>query len=412
MDMIIKYSKLNGDVLAQPSKSDAHRKIICACLATGKSIVDNIVLSKDIIATIEGMRQSGAKIDIAKNELTNRNTLSIDTINRKIDENRIINCNESGSTLRFLSLIYAAFGGKTTFLGEGRLPLRPMDEVFKIYDQDKIDYTKGTLSLPFTINGSLKGGRYNIHSNVSSQYLSGLLMALALVPLRNKIYIKGDFESKGYVDLTVDVMSQFGINVDFSDGNYIIDNQRYTEANVVVEGDWSNCGYFYVMNMLGSNIVVNGVNLKTYQPDSIILKYLYEIQNEENTVIDVSGCPDIAPALAVYACVAKGTTKLINARRLRKKESDRLDAISTNLQALRVRVIEKENEITIFGDNKIKHGVINSYNDHRIAMAFACLAPVVMERLVIKNTECINKSYPDFFKDMIRLGGDISEYKF
>ncbi|MBN2851345.1 MAG: 3-phosphoshikimate 1-carboxyvinyltransferase [Clostridia bacterium] len=412
MDMIVKYSKLNGEVLAQPSKSDAHRKIICACLAEGESIIDNIVLSQDIIATIEGMRQSGAKIRLDNNPLTNRYTLSIDTRNRKMEEKRIINCKESGSTLRFLTMIYASLGGETTFLGEGRLPLRPMEEAYRIFEQDKIEVIKGELNLPLTIKGNLKGGIYRIKADVSSQFLSGLLMALPMVPERNKVYIEGKFESKGYVDLTIDVMREFGVNVSEFDNGFLIDNQQYVPSSVIVEGDWSNCGYFYVMNMLGSNIIVNGLNLKTYQPDSIILKHLYEIQSNEHSVIDVSGCPDLAPALAVYAACAKGTTKLINAERLRKKESDRLDAISTNLQALRVPVREKQNEITIYGENKIKHGVINSYNDHRIAMAFSCLAPVVMDQIVIKNVECIDKSYPDFYKDMIKLGGDINEYKF
>jgi len=411
MDTIIKYSKLSGELLAQPSKSDAHRKIICACLANGKSVVDNIVLSQDILATIEGMRPTGAKIQLEKN-IHDRYTLNIDTTNRKIDNKRIINCKESGSTLRFLSLIYAAFGGETTFIGEGRLPLRPMDEAFRIYQQDNISLTKGDISLPFTIKGNLQGGIYKINANVSSQFLSGLLMALPLVPNKNKIYVNGKIESKGYVDMTIDVMKQFNVNVDSTDKGYIVNNQDYQPSEVSIEGDWSNCGYFYVMNMLGGNISLKGLDFKTYQPDSIILKYLYEIQNTKHTVIDVSGCPDLAPALAVFACVSQGTTKLINAKRLRKKESDRLTAIATNLQALRVDVIEKEDEITIYGENKIRHGVINSYNDHRIAMAFSSLAPVIRDQIVIKNTQCINKSYPDFYKDLIKLGGDIHEYKF
>lgn len=412
MDMIVKYSKLNGEVLAQPSKSDAHRKIICACLSEGESIVDNIVLSQDIIATIEGMRLTGARIRLENKPMTNRYTLMIDTRNRRMDDKRLINCKESGSTLRFLTMIYAALGGETTFVGEGRLPLRPMDEAFRVFEQDKIEVIKGDLNLPLTIRGNLKGGIYHINADVSSQFLSGLLMALPMVPERNKVYIDSRFESKGYVELTIDVMREFGVHVNEFDNGFLIDNQQYTPSNTIVEGDWSNCGYFYVMNMLGSNIIVNGLNLKTYQPDSIILKHLYEIQSEQHSVIDVSECPDLAPALAVYGACAKGTTKLINAGRLRKKESDRLDAISTNLQALRVHVIEKQNEITIYGENKIKHGVINSYNDHRIAMAFSCLAPVVMDQIVIKNVDCIDKSYPDFFKDMISLGGDINEYRF
>jgi len=410
MDMIIRRSKISGNIVAPPSKSDAHRKIICACLANGESKVDNIVLSQDIVATIEGMRQSGAKIKIEQNSNTNRNTLYIDTKHRNTKESRIINCKESGSTLRFLSMIYAALGGKTTFVGEGRLPLRPMNEAYLIYEKDKIKLSKGELSLPFTIEGQLEGGMYKVHSNISSQFLSGLLMALPLVPYRNKIIIEGKFESKGYVDLTIDVMRQFGINVSEEDGNFIIDNQEYVQNNVIVEGDWSNSGYYYVMNMLGSDIVINGLELKTYQPDSIIIKYLLQIKEEENTIIDVSECPDIAPALAVYGCIAKGTTKLINAGRLRKKESDRLEAISINLKRLNVKVIEQENEITIFGGNKIYEGIIDSYNDHRIAMAFSCLAPVIIDKLVIKNAECINKSYPNFYEDLIKLGGNINEY--
>ncbi len=411
MDMKISYSKLSGEILAQPSKSDAHRKIICACLAEGISIIDNVVLSQDIIATIEGMRQSEAKISLAKSAYEGRYVLTVDTRKRNIENKRIINCHESGSTLRFLTMVFAALGGETTFIGEGKLPMRPLDETYKIFTQDKIEFNHLEYNLPLTINGVLKGGVYRIKSDVSSQYISGLLMALPLVPGKHQIIVTGNFESKGYVDMTIDVMRQFGVEVKQTIDGYIIDNQIYEPTNVIIEGDWSNCGYFYVMNMLGSNITVKGLNLKTFQPDSNIIKYLYEIQKEENTVIDVSGCPDIAPALAVYAAVAKGKTTLINAQRLRKKESDRLKAISTNLQSLRVHVIEKKSEITIVGNHKIKHGVVHSYNDHRIAMAFSSLAPVVMEQLIIKNAECINKSYPDFYHDLQSLGGQINEYQ-
>ncbi len=410
MDMKISYSKLSGEILAQPSKSDAHRKIICACLAEGISIIDNVVLSKDIVATIEGMKQSGATISLAKSAYLGRYVLTIDTKRRKTEDKRIINCHESGSTLRFLTMVFAALGGETTFIGEGRLPMRPLDETYKIYKQDNIVYSNGEYNLPLTIKGDLKGGIYRIKSDVSSQYLSGLLMALPLIPGKHQIIINGNFESKGYVDMTIDVMGQFGVKVEKTLNGYSIDNQYYQATNAIIEGDWSNCGYFYVMNMLGSNITVKGLNLKTFQPDSNIIKYLYQIKQEEETIIDVSGCPDIAPALAVYAAIAKGKTTLINAQRLRKKESDRLQAISTNLQSLRVHVIEKKSEITIIGNHKIKHGVVNSYNDHRIAMAFSSLAPVIMEQIVIKNADCINKSYPEFYHDLQSLGGQISEY--
>lgn len=410
MDLLLKHSKINGNIFAQPSKSDTHRKIICATCATGLSTIDNVVLSKDILATIEGARALGARIRLEEN-IQKRNTLYIDTTKRVIDDKRIINCNESGSTLRFFAIIAAAFGGETTFLGKGMLPKRPIDEILRIYKQDEIIFEKNEDSLPLKIDGFLKGGNYLIRSDVSSQFLSGLLMALPLSGVDSTIEIVGDFNSKGYVDMTVDNMKQFGVNVRFEKDTFYIPASQYTPNNLMVEGDWSNCAYFYVMNMLGADVSVQGLDIRTYQPDSGVLRLLYEIENEENTIIDVSGCPDLAPALAVAGCMAKGTTKLINAHRLRKKECDRLEAITKNLQSLRVKVEEKVDSILIYGNNDIKHGVINTFNDHRIAMAFASLITVVEDYILIKDAECVNKSYPTFFSDLYSIGGDISEYK-
>ena len=425
-DLKVYPSKLEGSIKVPPSKSMAHRAIICASLSDGKSKIDNIDYSDDIIATIEGMKALGANI-IKKGDSLEVEGIYSSSLNR--NEERIIDCNESGSTLRFLVPISLLIPGKSKFVGRGNLGKRPLKTYYEIFDKQGIKYSYENEKLNLDIEGNLKGGKFYVEGNVSSQFITGLLFTLPLLKEDSKIVITTEMESKGYIDLTLSAMKEFGIDIINNDYREFIikGNQKYTSRDYRVEGDYSQGAFFLCANALGNDIEVKDLSLKSLQGDKEVVDILermgVEFINSENgirskvkneinsTIIDGSQCPDIIPVLAATAALAKGRTEIINASRLRIKECDRLAAVNSELSKLGVNVVENEDGLIIDGIDSLDGGIeVWSHKDHRIAMTLAIIATRCKNPIIIKDYECIAKSYPNFFEDYKMLGGKVDEW--
>ena len=421
MDITVLPSHLRGHIAVPPSKSAAHRAIIAAALAKGRSVIENVDLSSDISATIGACQSLGAFVRMRNTE--KYHTLEIDG-GLQIAGSAQIDCAESGSTLRFFIPIACAHPGEKTFDGHGRLPERPIDAYFQIFESEGISYTHPNgKNLPLTVSGMLGGGEYIVDGSVSSQYITGLLFALPLLHADSHLRVVNSFESQGYVDLTVSILEQFGIHMTSRDSCYDIrGNQVYLPQRHVVEGDFSQAAFFIAGGALSGPVVIAGLNPDSLQPDRVIIdivrrmgadiRWLEDGLHVEKSAlhgidIDMSQCPDLVPPLAVAAAGATGITRITGAGRLRIKESDRLSAISRNLNTLGIRTEESADGLTIHG-GRIQQGTIDSYNDHRIVMAFSIAALGSENGLHIKEAECINKSYPGFFKDLAALGGNIA----
>ena len=425
-DLKINPSKLKGEVKIPPSKSMAHRAIICAALSDGLCIIENIDYSDDIIATIDAMNSLGAKIVKHKDYIE---VIGAYGSNEKAKETRVIDCNESGSTLRFLVPISLLFKGSSKFIGRGNLGKRPLTTYYNIFERQGIEYSYEEGNLNLVINGELKPGTFEVEGNVSSQFITGLLFTLPLLKEGSKIIITTEMESKGYIDLTLRAMSDFGVEI--INNNYrefiIKGNQKYNARNYRVEGDYSQAAFFLCADSLGNDVLCKDLDLTSLQGDKEVIDILERMNvvfnandigvrgttNGEltSTIIDGSQCPDIIPVLTAVAALTKGTTEIINAGRLRIKECDRLAAVTSELNKLGAKIIEKEEGLVVTGVEKLKGGVeVWSHKDHRIAMTLAIASTRCEEPIVIKDYECIAKSYPNFFEDFKVLGGNVHEW--
>lgn len=425
-DLKINPSKLKGEVKIPPSKSMAHRAIICAALSDGLCIIENIDYSDDIIATIDAMNSLGAKIVKHKDYIE---VIGAYGSNEKAKETRVIDCNESGSTLRFLVPISLLFKGSSKFIGRGNLGKRPLTTYYNIFERQGIEYSYEEGNLNLVINGELKPGTFEVEGNVSSQFITGLLFTLPLLKEGSKIIITTEMESKGYIDLTLRAMSDFGVEI--INNNYrefiIKGNQKYNAKNYRVEGDYSQAAFFLCADSLGNEVLCKDLDLNSLQGDKEVIDILERMNvvfnandigvkgttNGEltSTVIDGSQCPDIIPVLTSVAALTKGTTEIINAGRLRIKECDRLAAVTSELNKLGAKIIEKEDGLVVTGVEKLQGGVeVWSHKDHRIAMTLAIASTRCEKPIVIKDYECIAKSYPNFFEDFKALGGNVHEW--
>ena len=425
-DLKIIPSKLKGSVKIPPSKSMAHRAIICAALSDGICRIDNIDYSDDIIATINAMNSLGATIEKYDDYIE---VVGIYKNINKIKRNRIIDCNESGSTLRFLVPISLLFKGSNKFIGKGNLGKRPLTTYYNIFNNQGIKYSYEENNLNLVVDGELKPGVFEVEGNISSQFITGLLFALPLLNGDSKIIITKEMESKGYIDLTLKAISDFGIEI--INNNYsefiIKGNQKYNARNYRVEGDYSQAAFFLCADGLGNNVVCRDLDLNSLQGDKEIIDILErmnvvfntneiglsgEVSGELiSTVIDGSQCPDIIPVLSAVSALSKGTTEIINAGRLRIKECDRLSAVTSELKKLGAQIIEKEDGLVITGVEKLQGGVeVWSHKDHRIAMTLAIASTMCKKPIIIKDYECVAKSYPSFFEDFKALGGNIHEW--
>ncbi|MGL4763007.1 MAG: 3-phosphoshikimate 1-carboxyvinyltransferase [Sarcina sp.] len=420
----IKAKKIEGTVAVPPSKSMAHRAVICAALARGKSIISNIDLSDDIIATMSAMESLGASIE----DLGNK-SFAVDgskTFENK-EEDIVIDCNESGSTLRFIVPIAIAKENKVKFVGRGNLGKRPLDIFYEIFDRQGINYSYEEGVLNLDINGELEGEVFNVAGNVSSQFISGLMFTLPLLEEDSKIVITTELESKGYLDLTLSMLKSFGIEVINKDYKEFIikGKQEYKAFDYEVEGDYSQAAFYLSAGAIGNNVAIKNLDLYSLQGDKEVIEILENlgsrlvIENkaisikrcaDEATIIDAKGCPDVIPVVTVVAALTKGTTKIINAGRLRIKECDRLHAITTQLNKLGANITELEDGLIINGVETLKGGEVSSYDDHRIAMSMAIASTRCEGDLILENPACVSKSYPNFWEDFKMLGGDFDEW--
>lgn len=418
MDVRIKPRKLHGKVKAISSKSYLHRYLICAAFSDRPSKIHFNGCAEDIDATISCLSALGVKID-----KKNYNCFLI-TPPKNIRSDIIINCKESGSTLRFMLPIIAALGISARIVGEGRLVERPILPLIKELSKHGINFSDNRL--PFHMSGRLKGDYYEMSGDVSSQFISGLLLAAPLRMKEMEINITSNLESKGYVEITIDVMKKFGISVvDGQASNFVVNpSEGYTTyGDVIVEGDWSNAAVWLAAGAISDGIVTcHGLNPNSKQPDKKVLEKLMEYgayissNNESVSVtgldnryieIDASECPDLVPILATIASVAKGKTKIFNARRLKLKESDRLKSTCAMLINLGADVTLSEDTLEINGRKELSGGTTESFGDHRIVMAAAIAACACKNDVTIRDVEAINKSYPNFFDDYVNLGGNI-----
>ena len=391
MDIIISPKKLSGTVNAVSSKSDAHRKIIAAALSDKETQIIMNNFSDDIDATLDAIKNLGG--DFIKNE----NGVVVKPISKTPKKVSLDFC-ESGSTARFLLPITAALCENAEFSGRGRLPGRPFADLTNAMRKNGVEVSSD--NLPIKTSGKLKSGVFEIRGDVSSQYITGLLFALLNVDGESKIHLTSELLSAPYVDMTLDTLKAFGAKIEVLENEYLVKPQKLiSPETVAVEGDWSQAAFWVVANKICGNIEISGMNENSRQGDKKITEIL------DDTEIDATHIPDLVPILTVLAASRVGTTRIYGAERLRIKESDRLFAMTKCINDLGGCAKETEDGIIIEGTGKLSGGVVDSFSDHRIAMATAVASLICENEVKIMNAECVKKSYPAFFEDFKKLGG-------
>lgn len=412
----VKFSPFvpNGTVNVPPSKSDVHRAIICAAMANGVSRISPVALSNDIKATIGCIKALGADAVLENNVLT------VDGTNMYKNKTALLDCGESGSTLRFFIPIAAVGNINATFVGKGKLPQRPIGIFTEALPKaGTVCKTEG--GLPLEIKGQLKSGIFEIPGNVSSQFITGLLLALPILEGDSEIVLTSPLESVGYIAMTIRTMKQFGVNIQATEkGWHIKGSQSYKTCDYTTDGDWSQAAFFMVLGAVSGKVTVKGVAKDSTQGDKkcaeILARFGAKVTQLDNEVtvekgelkaitIDASQIPDLVPVLSVCAAFAEGTTKIINAERLRIKECDRLKATAELLNNLGGKVKELSDGLEITGVSSLKGGNVNGYNDHRIVMSAAVCAARSDGDITATFAMSINKSYPDFYIDYNSIGG-------
>lgn len=480
LDIKVIPSKLSGELKLPPSKSIAHRHIICSALAEGVSEISNIAYSQDILASIDAMKALGARFEMGKdcikvygignkiklleiddkasdkekrNKLEAKDIATRESNNKDYIEKLVINCRESGSTIRFLLPILTIFNKKFHIQAQGRLLKRPMDPYFKIFDMEGISYQKKQEEILIEGGKGLRSEKFYMDGKISSQFISGMMFLLPLLNHDSEIIIENKLESKSYVDLTIDCLSKYGIEIENNEYKSfkIKANQSYISRDSYIEGDYSQAAFFAVANALGNEIDMLGVSESSLQGDRKILELLKnfgasvkfvdylisedldleknidnELKNKESSLdeksnrkkllirqgrkkgysFDGSDIPDIVPIVALLASLSKGKTRISNISRLRIKESDRLEAVDCELNKLGANIKSGEDFLEINGVEKLNGAVIvDSHKDHRIAMMLAIASTVCREAIIIKDADSVSKSFPDFWEKYRELGG-------
>lgn len=417
MNVTILKPLSEGELEVVASKSITHRALIAAALAEGRSIIKRPLESEDTEATIQMLRTMG--VQITKQE----NTIIVESkgIQKPTD---ILFANESGSSLRFLVPVALLSESEVVFDGKPGLRKRPISEYLKVFDQMGIQYTQFGENLPLKISGKMVPGEYRISGHISSQFVTGLLYALPLLKSDSKLILETPLESKDYVDMTISIQHQFGVTIEpIEEGYYIRGNQKYQEKTFEVSGDFSQAAFHIVAGILGAKIKLLKLSHNTHQADEKVLNFVkmmggdynYEngiiepiSSNTHATTLDLSQCPDIGPIMAVLCALSDGKSYIINASRLRIKESDRITAITTELNKLGAKISETKDGMIIEGVKKFKSNMnLCSWNDHRIVMALAIAAIKTDGPIRITGAEAIRKSYPTFFEDYVKLKGEI-----
>ncbi|MBR5922385.1 MAG: 3-phosphoshikimate 1-carboxyvinyltransferase [Clostridia bacterium] len=392
MLVYIKPSKANGTITAPPSKSVAHRALICAALSDGCEI-SNIEQSDDITATLCALEALGANTRVSENKVT-LGGLSVAGIT-----DTVINANESGSTLRFILPLCMISGKRIKFTGAKRLFARDLSVYGEIAKSNGFEFSLNEDSL--TVNGRLTAGIYCIRGDISSQFVSGLLFALPLLDGDSEIEFSTPVQSKPYIDLTVNVLSGFGIRIAETENGYFVKgNQRYKANDLYVEGDCSNAAPLEAFNLFGGNVTVAGLNPNTVQGDRVYKEIFSTLKS--GGCYDLQNCPDLAPLLFALAAAFSGA-RFTGTARLKIKESDRANAMKTELEKFGADISVADNEVYINKSELHAPGcVLDSHNDHRVVMALSVLLSVYGGS--ITGVQSVKKSYPGFFDDLKNLG--------
>lgn len=383
MDIRIEPRRLSGTITPPASKSMAHRAILAAMLSGSGGAVQRADWSQDIQATVR----------------------CVSALQADREGLPLLNCGESGSTLRFLIPVALALRGGGVFTGRGRLMERPQQPYFDLFEEKGISYQQRNGVL--TLRGTLAPGEYRLPGDVSSQFVTGLLYALPLLPGNSRIRLTSPLESRGYVDMTLEVLASSGIQVENQSYEVfcISGGQRFQAGDIALEADWSQAAFWYAAAFLDNPVTLEGLNPASSQGDRVISDLYWKLARPGDVEIDVSGCPDLVPPLAVMAAVRHGTTCLTHAARLRLKESDRLSTVCRMLTALGARVEERPDSLAVQGAPHLQGGTVDGANDHRVVMAAAIAVTACESPVTILGAEAVEKSYPAFWEDYQRLGG-------
>ena len=414
MNVTLTPSVTGGKIKAIASKSAAHRLLICAAFAKGDTRILCEEVNEDIEATVRCLTALGADIKRAAPYFY------VSPV-AELKRGTVLDCGESGSTQRFLVPVVAMLGSDSSFLMKGRLPKRPLSPLREELERCGAVFSEAG-SNPLVCKGRVTDNEFSIRGDVSSQFISGLLFALAVSGRSGRLHIIGKLESAPYVDITADALRRFGVGVDKTDDGYEIKENRglVSPSEVIVEGDWSNAAFPLALGAIGGKeVTVFGLDMNSRQGDRAVLNVLKEmgaaihVNGDAVTVspsalhgvtIDASQIPDLVPILATVASVAEGETVICNAERLRIKESDRLRAVSEMLCALGGIVEETSDGLRIVGVPALSGGEVSSFGDHRMVMSGAVASVRCQSPVTINGAEAVAKSYPSFFEDMKKIG--------
>ena len=420
----IEPGRLAGTAAVPPSKSAAHRAVVCAALAAGTSHIGNVEFSQDILATLGAAQQLGAKVERGEHELTitgRGNADGFATITRPVF------CNESGSTLRFILPLFSLTAQKVRFTGAGRLMQRPQEIYAQLFERQGLRFEQNEQGI--TIFGRLCPGTFTLPGNVSSQFISGLLFALPLLPGDSTLHLIPPVESRSYIDMTRAVQAAFGVHSRWLDETTLLlpGGQQYHTCDYNVEGDYSQAAFPAVLGAVCGGVTITGLAPDTLQGDAAILDILrrcgavFTRKGDSVTFakaplhgvdIDLADCPDLGPVLMVLGLLCKGTTVIRNAERLRLKESDRIAAMEAELRACGGVLESDGGTITVHGCAERLHAPaapLHGHNDHRVVMSLAVLAAAAGLPLTVDDAEAIQKSWPGFFADAAPLGVEVED---
>ena len=410
---------ISGTITAPPSKSMAHRAVLCAALAEGRSHITNLEFSKDISATLGAAAQLCAKVETGPADAVVEGLGQFRPLSAPVD------CCESGSTLRFLIPIASLTGQEVTFTGRGRLMERPQSVYETLYREQNLRFEQTPSGL--TVEGSMTPGEYALAGNVSSQFISGLLFALPLLSGDSTLHLLPPVESRSYIDMTRSVQAAFGVQSRWLDETtlFLPGNQHYHACDYTVEGDYSQAAFPAVLGAVCGGVTIAGLSPDTLQGDAVILDILrrcgakltctdagvvFEKALLHGVDIDLADCPDLGPVLMVLGLLCEGTTVIRNAERLRLKESDRIAAMEAELQACGGVLESEGGTITVQGCADRLHtpaAPLHGHNDHRVVMSLAVLALCTGLPLTVDDAEAIQKSWPHFFTAIKPLGAEV-----
>lgn len=416
MDKTVFPSSVSGTVNAPVSKSDLHRALVCAALCEGTTLLPVSASNADTDATAECLSALGAGVERTEEGFVIRGRAS---------GGGDLNCRESGSTLRFLLPVAAVLGKEARFSGSGKLPSRPCLPLTEELRRKGCDVSSDLL--PITVKGRARGGAYTLPGDVSSQFVSGLLLALPIANGSSSVRLTSPLQSKMYVDMTLRTLSRFGVewkeipcgSAEYPFGGYVLEGGGYSSPkSYLSEGDWSGAAFFAVAGAINGSICIKGLDDASAQPDKAIADIVkgfgaytayengaltVECREKRPFSADVSQFPDLFPVLAVLAAAANGESRLYNAGRLRIKESDRIAAVCNMINSLGGRAVAGEDSLTVYGSGALRGGVVNGENDHRIVMSAAIASLICESEVTILGSEAVSKSYPAFFDDLSRV---------